>query len=211
MNQARIATLLKRLTSEPSSKQVANPYREKACAKNLAAYLRGLCELPFSGQLLVGEAPGHRGCAVTGIPFTSERILANSEHPFVTSLRSSLAVSGDSAESTATIVWDYVSECDVVPAFWNIFPFHPHKIGKPDSNRTPTAPEVAAGCAYLELVLEVLGPVLVIAVGGKATKTIKRFFPDVELVSVPHPSYGHKQAFIDGLAAAGIRKRPASQ
>ena len=43
---------------------------------NLLLYLQQM--LIFNPQiLLVGEAPGYRGCRLTGVPFTSELILVN--------------------------------------------------------------------------------------------------------------------------------------
>jgi uracil-DNA glycosylase len=74
MNPSAIPTLLKQLASTT----VANPYSSPACLINISIYLNALCALPFSGHLLLGEAPGHKGCALTGIPFTSQRVLTSS-------------------------------------------------------------------------------------------------------------------------------------
>jgi uracil-DNA glycosylase len=149
MNPSAIPTLLKQLASVSASTTVANPYSSPACLINISIYLNALCALPFSGHLLLGEAPGHKGCALTGIPFTSQRVLTSSAHPFIATLRPSLAGIGSATESTATIVWGHLLSCAVVPAFWNAFPFHPHKPTTTNSNRSPTSSEVASGHQFL--------------------------------------------------------------
>ncbi len=184
---------------------VVNPYASSECSKNLTSYLRALCAWPYSGHLLIGEAPGHKGCAITGIPFTSQKVLDVSSHPFIAGLRSSIVVSGKMSEATATIVWDYLESCDAVPAMWNVFPFHPHEAGNQRSNRPPTKPEVDTGKPFLQLALDILCPDTIVAVGGIAAKTLVRLFPAMKFVKVRHPSFGGKAEFISGLKAAGVQ------
>ena len=62
-----------------SSATVFNPYAgvdELSAMRrhNLSLYLRRMAERQ-PRLLLLGEAPGYRGCRVTGVPFTSESIL----------------------------------------------------------------------------------------------------------------------------------------
>jgi hypothetical protein len=204
MNPNLITNLLTQLASVSPSTIVANPYSSPPCLTNVRVYLDALCALPFSGHLLVGEAPGHKGCALTGIPFTSQRVLRSGAHPFIVALRPSLASSGSATESTATIVWEHLLSCAVVPAFWNAFPFHPHKSNNANSNRPPTPAEVASGYQFLELIVRILSPHTVIAVGEVAAKLFPRSFPQLNFVAVRHPSFGGKADFIAGIQAAGI-------
>ena len=204
MNPARIPILLQQLEHAAPSPTVYNPYRSSPCRRNLTAYLEALCAYPYSGHLLVGEAPGYRGCALTGIPFSSERILATHAHPFIVTLRPSLTVAGQSAEASATIVWHYLGRCAKLPAFWNVFPFHPHRRGKPQSNRAPTAAERRNGNSFVQLVLEILAPHTVIAVGRTAARALDSQFPDRKYIPVRHPSHGGKVDFVAGLRAAGV-------
>ena len=110
-----------------------NQYRASPLRRaRLAAYLA----LRASARIvLVGEAAGYRGARVSGIPFTSERVL-NGSGP---------------GEATATIVHRALRELgrerDVL--LWNLVPTHPHEPGKPDSNRRPTRDEVEAGRTFL--------------------------------------------------------------
>jgi uracil-DNA glycosylase len=205
MKPKLIPRLLTELKSVLATPMVGNPYASVDCSINLTAYLRLLCTLPYSGRLLVGEAPGHRGCALTGIPFTSPRVLSSSKHPFVSELRELLRVGSSVTEATATIVWDHLETCRTVPAFWNVFPFHPHKTGKPHSNRPPTAAEVDSGRKFLALILEILRPDTIVAVGATAERSFARLFPRIEISKVRHPSFGGKPDFIAGITAIGIR------
>ncbi len=204
MNPKLIPNLLTQLKRVASTSTVRNPYKSPGCSRNLVAYLKALCSYPYSGHLLIGEAPGHKGCALTGIPFTSQRVLSSSGHPFIDTFKSSLSVSGDATEVTATIVWDYVNECTVVPAMWNVFPFHPHMKDNPQSNRTPKTSEVDTGKRYVQLILDILSPNMVIAVGGTSAKTLNRLFPNLTFETVRHPSRGGKADFLGGIEAAGI-------
>lgn len=208
MNPKRISALLAQLESLVPSTRVANPYLSEACSTNLSAYLSALCALPFSGHLLIGEAPGHRGCALTGIPFTSQRVLKSSRHPFVIDLRPALDLSGDLTEATATIVWRHLESCTAVPALWNIFPFHPHEPNDLSSNRHPNQAEVATGLPFFQLVVEILSPNTIIAVGGTAGQALARFLPDLNILTVRHPSRGGKADFISGITEAGVRPDP---
>jgi hypothetical protein len=204
MNPSLIPSLLTQLASVSASATVANPYSSPACSTNLSVYLNALCALPFSGHLLIGEAPGHNGCALTGIPFTSQRVLTSSAHQFIAILRPSLAGAGSVTEPTATIVWAHLLSCVAVPAFWNAFPFHPHKSGIIKSNRAPKPGEIASGHRFLDLVIRILCPDTVVAVGKVAAKALTHSFPTLSFIPVTHPSRGRKAAFISGITAAGI-------
>ena len=204
MNPKLIPKLLKQLKLVASTSTVHNPYKSAACSQNLTVHLQALCSYPYSGHLLVGEAPGYKGCALTGIPFTSQRVLSSKAHPFIDRLRPSLSVSGAVTEATATIVWDYLDECTAVPAMWNVFPFHPHKIDHRQSNRTPEPAEVHGGEAFVEMILDILSPQTVIAVGDTSAKSLGRLFPDLTIGTVRHPSFGGKSDFRNDVRAAGI-------
>ena len=130
--------------------------------------------------------------------------LSSSGHTFINTLKSSISISGNATEATATIVWDYVNKCTVVPAMWNVFPSHPHDKDNPQSNRTPKKSEVDTGKQYVQLILDILSPTMVIAVGGTSAKTLRRLFPNLTFGTVRHPSRGGKADFLVGLEAAGI-------
>src|ERR1700677_2249195 len=168
----RIRRFASALAAFPSTQALKNPYRSRQRRQTLEPYLAALLAWPYSGHLLVGEAPGERGCARTGIPFTDERLLRAGLHPFLRSLQPAVRVAGSTAENTAGIVWQHLHDCGHVPAFWNAVPFHPRAPTK--ANRAPTAGELVAGQAYLRQLLDVLAPHSVIAVGRTAELALHR-------------------------------------
>ncbi len=90
--------------------------------KNLFRYLYQMSKLNPK-VLLVGEAPGKDGCAITGIPFTSEYQLLN--EPFFTGNGYSIFNDHDpQKERTATAVWNILSTKANLPLMWNIYPFY---------------------------------------------------------------------------------------
>src|SRR3990172_3692916 len=68
-----------------------------------------------ASPLFVGEAAGHRGARLSGLPFTSER---------------QLSASGP-AEASATIVHRVLAELEIEEdvLLWNVVPLHPHRPG----------------------------------------------------------------------------------
>jgi hypothetical protein len=204
MNPEGIPKLIEQLESRSSTAIVTNFYAIPDLTQNLAVYLRALCDLPYSGHLVLGEAPGYRGCALTGIPFTSQRILATSPHPFLSELRKSITVSGNMTEATATIVWDHLLGCQTLPGMWNVFPFHPHCANFKSSNRKPTTAEVADGYSFLKLILDILTPAVIIAVGRTAASAMNAWFPAVSVATARHPSFGGKKEYVAQVRAAGI-------
>jgi hypothetical protein len=199
-----ISKLLAILENYPNGRAVANPYCHEWQRENLRTYLQALIQWPCSGDLLVGEAPGYAGCALTGIPFTSEAVIQNSRHPFVCRLRPHLRIAGTQSEQTATIIWNYLSERPAVPAFWNIFPFHPHKPGNPGGNRTPTTEEAQFGHEILNRVVEILAPKRILAIGKTAFNTLAQFKHPLLAGYIRHPANGGKAGFIAGMKTFGI-------
>ena len=199
MQSRRISALIAHLKSIPSSPTVTNPYLSATCCDNLSAYLRELCATPYSGFLLIGEAPGYLGCARTGIPFTSEGVLKSSSHYFLKALYPSLTLAGSVVERTATFVWDDLSKRGKLPAFWNAFPFHPHCPANSASNRTPTRLELRHGAPFVFDVIRILCPHTVVAVGRKAWWALGCRFPRVR-----HPSFGGGPQYALQIDALGI-------
>ena len=140
--------------------------------QRLHTYLAALENAPF---LLVGEAAGHRGARVSGIPFTSERQLTGR----------------GPAEATATIVRRTLAELGLEERAlcWNVVPTHPHRRGRPDTNRRPTRAEIEASRPFVR---ELARGRRVVAVGRVAQAALDAPY-------VRHPSHGGAQAFRDGL------------
>ena len=154
-----------------------NFYRDGERAKlrraRLAAYLDARRDARL---LLVGEAAGYRGARVSGIPFTSERQLTG-EAP---------------GEASATIVRDVLAELGLADdvLLWNVVPTHPHRAGRPASNRAPTKGEIEAGMCFVR---ELARGRTVVAIGRVAQRALGGPY-------VRHPSYGGASLFRAGLA-----------
>jgi uracil-DNA glycosylase len=153
-----------------------NFYRdgEGAAARchRLRTYLEARQNAPL---LLVGEAAGHRGARVSGIPFTSERQLTGH----------------GPAEATATIVRRTLAELglELQTLCWNVVPTHPHLSGRPASNRRPSRAEIDASLGFFD---ELARNRRVIPVGRLAERALG-------VPGVRHPSHGGARAFRDSL------------
>jgi hypothetical protein len=190
---------LRALAARGDDHRVQNPYRLPGRLANLEAYLLAMLKAGGRRVLLVGEAPGYRGCLLTGIPFSSPRLLRQAPHPWLRRLRPSLELTGDTAEATASLVWQGLAGRRSLPLCWNAFPFHPHRPDRPDSNRSPTAEELIEGEQHLRQLAELYAPQLVVGVGRKGGQAARRALPLCEVVEIRHPSYGGKAAFDEGL------------
>lgn len=204
-SSAPLQKLLALLAGYSGGKTVNNFYSSPHLLKNLEEYFNALTSGGYSGDLLVGEAPGHAGCARTGIPFTSENVLNVSTHPFVASLRNRVQVGGDQSETTSNVVWNCLisSRSCRLPAFWNAFPMHPHLVNS-RRNRTPTLAEVSFGVDALAKVVQILKPRRVFAIGRAAEGTLKKHFSTFSAPYIRHPSYGGRNAFLKGVTSHGI-------
>ena len=153
-----------------------NFYRDGEGAEVRCHRLRTYLEANENAPLLlVGEAAGHRGTRVSGIPFTSERQLTG-QGP---------------AEATATIVRRTLAELGLErqTLCWNVVPTHPHRPAEPQTNRAPTSAEIDESRRFLD---ELARGRRVIAVGRVAERALG-------VHGVRHPSHGGALAFRDGL------------
>jgi len=153
--------------------QTWNFYRDgdgaETRARRVEDYLDARAGAPI---LLVGEAPGYRGARISGIPFTSERLLTGH----------------GPAEATATMVHAALADLGLADEvlLWNVVPTHP---GTATSNRRPTAGEVRAG---REFARHLARGRLVLGVGRLAAEALDAPY-------IRHPSRGGVAAFRKGL------------
>jgi uracil-DNA glycosylase len=166
---------------------------------NLQTYLRQMAELE-PDTLLIGEAPGHNGCARTGVPFSSEKLLRDgvlggrlfgAHNGYRVSRRTVVH------EQSAAAMWEVLAEVERIPLLWNAYPFHPHLPGNPNSNRKPKVSELETGTVFLEELIKIFEIERVIAVGNAAEAALKRM--GLAHAKVRHPSYGGRTAFSLGL------------
>lgn len=77
-----ITQILTELSGFDSTEELYNQYSDPQCLENMRLYLEYTTSLT-THLLLVAEAPGSIGCAITGIPFTSIPIIKDVEHNFL--------------------------------------------------------------------------------------------------------------------------------
>lgn len=201
-----ISRFLAALATATIPPHCCNPYSGKHAANtirrsNLNRYLQQMQQIQPT-TLLVGEAPGYRGCRLTGVPFTSPTILCAgvkahqllgqengyqrpAEWPHI------------QREASATIVWEAIAALPAPPLLWNAFPFHPHQPGDPQSNRSPKISDLDRGRPFLTILLENFPITTIIAIGNKADCALTRW--QLPHHKIRHPSHGGKQAFTTGV------------
>lgn len=191
------------------SDRLFNPYNmkqdegAKTRFNNLAIYLSDM----FIRQpevLMLFEAPGYRGCALSGIPVTSERIMVKGISQWQLFGSEYKVTSGQSAgvsEITATILWDALQAyASTPPLIWNTVPLHPHRPGQRQSNRTPNHSEQLIGLDYIQELNSLFRFRQVLAVGRVAQAALRSL--NIQAIPLRHPAQGGKAEFVTGLRQA---------
>lgn len=141
----------------------------------------------------VGRDLGWRGGRRTGVALVDESSLDDYALSIgVVGLKKATA-GPVMRERTATEIHIARSRVPRKVFFWNVFPFHPHESGKPQSNRMHTRSERDVGLAFLTAVLALLPVGRVVTIGNDATHALST--ADVTCYSVRHPSYGGQKDF----------------
>lgn len=181
-----------------------NPVTASACQINLLCYLTTVQKIIKPKTLILGEAPGYKGCTLTGVPFTSEAIIGSGKiklFNYTAGTKELIKTNKTKlqSESTSTMVWDTFNKLDIYPLLWNAFPFSPFKKNSQTPNRTPSINEIELlGKKYFLKLIKIIPVNNFVAVGKVASKAFEIFGIN-SYQSISHPSYGHKKDFVTGL------------
>jgi len=182
-----------------------NPYREEVPGidkpgaarirqHNLQNYIESIDKMPHT--LLIGEAPGWRGCRFSGVPFTSEKQLSRCELAFAGSKSSQR--DQPFSEASATIFWRVLRDHHQKFLVWNCLPLHPHQEGEKLSNRRPKMVEIQQFAPILTGLISLMKPKQIVAIGRTAETALNQLGYEVKYVR--HPSHGGSRAFSEGAA-----------
>lgn len=202
--ESKINEFVKRLGEIELSESATNLYKVNSeegelRVNNLTLYLTKMYNLKPK-SIIVGEAAGYKGCRLTGIPFTSERIIKT--NPFFTNDKSFMILGRKRrpvSEQSATIVWGALEDANTLPLIWNIFPFHPYNSYKGElSNRKPNLEELEKGGAILKQLLNIFETVEHYYAIGRQSE---RIMNDLNLNPqyIRHPANRGKAEFVEGI------------
>lgn len=204
------------LLDQPSTRDVFNPWTDHDAGTDLRRDAPRFRRERLAAHLdtdpaviLVGEAPGYQGCHVTGIPFTSERLVIAGSIPRVSAEAPRLSSRRlPWSEPSATTVWGILHQLGLAErtVLWNAYPWHPYKPGNRQSNRTPTPAEREAGVPVLRALLAAFPHARVFAVGRTAEASMRDAGQAAE--ALRHPSMGGAALFRGQLRDALVRKGP---
>ncbi len=195
--------LLKKL-KEYKSDRVFNPY-SGVCdvydtieapairRQNLSRVLDSLISHQID-SIWVGRDLGYRGGRRTGLAFTDESNLEMASMVWKADLRKATK-GGVVSERTATNIWNFINKIDEKIFMWNVFPFHPHEKYKPHSNRSHTSEERNIGMEFLKVLVNLLQPRKIVAIGNDAYDCSCKVFSNTKIVKIRHPSYGGEKMF----------------
>lgn len=161
-------------------KNCKNPWKEKTQQENLNKFLNTYGE--SAEYILIGEAPGRKGCVKSGVPFcdcnTLQHLLEEQE-----------SKENNIKETSAQRIYETFKNNFIA---WNVFPIQPCK--ENGTNRTPKKEELKKGAKYLKDFLDIFNSKkkTIILVGSKAQKREREISSicgkDVKIIKVIHPS-----------------------
>lgn len=164
-------------------------------AEVLSAMLEKACLEPVDA-IWIGRDLGYRGGRRTGLALTDDVHMQSHAARWDIALERPTK-GGAVAERTAAVIWDVLDRIDDRIFLWNVFPLHPHEADDQFSNRTHNAREREAGSELLKLLIDLLRPHRLVAIGNDAAQAAERIAPDVcRVVKVRHPSYGGQSEFL---------------
>lgn len=200
----KIDYFIEMISNERKLENTVNPYStewefNEIAKHNLKIYFENILA-NNSKVLLLGEAPGYKGCRLSGVPFTSEKILTSGKSNAIVGINFDYKIRDDKnpqSESSATIIWEAFENLDIYPLMWNAFPFHPHKPNSTESNRAPKRDELEIGVKYIHELIKIFDIDRIYAVGNIAYSTLANLGLKVD--KIRHPSMGGKNQFIEGI------------
>jgi len=138
----------------------------------------------------------NKDCRLTGVPFTSEKILQESS--FFKNSKYKFINDKPKSEQSATIVWNMLEDIEPKPLIWNIFPFHPFYGKEHSNNRTPNKSELELGTIFLKKLQKIFNITIIAAIGRKPESKLKEL--NVKYQYVRHPAFAGKYKFIEGMS-----------
>ena len=160
----------------------------------------------------IGRDLGHRGGRRTGLALTDD--FHFSAHTTRWGVVVERPTQGPLVrERTATVVWEMLAKIEQNVFLWNLFPLHPFPEGNVHKNRAHSAVERDAGVGLLLMLVALLQPRRLVAIGKDSSRVLRRVFRDIEVWDVRHPSYGGEKLFREETAALyglGVRASQSS-
>ena len=215
-------TIFVNALSKIELKGVFNPYRDRCDIhdlsdgpvvrkRNLRKYLQSIVDLG-SDTIWMGRDLGYRGGRRTGLALTDEERLNLFAKLYPGSVPEKATKGPIVAERTATEIWNILSRLEMPPLLWNVFPFHPHELNSPMTNRRFTTSELANVSDLNHELVTWLKIKKIICIGQDAATYAKSLGLEVECVR--HPSYGGTKDFRLGMQRVygnSIRTIPMDQ
>jgi uracil-DNA glycosylase len=146
----------------------------------------------------IGRDLGYRGGRRTGLALTDDvnlRHHANRWDVDCDQMTKGTAV----PERTAAVIWSVLAQIASPIFLWNVFPLHPFEAGSPFSNRAHNSKERKAGEELLAILIDLLKPKRLIAIGNDAESVALRFGDSYTVSKVRHPSYGGQKIFLEQI------------
>lgn len=172
------------LKDDGGLKNIQNPWKDPQNVENLKEFLKLRKHAKY---ILVGEAPGWKGCLQSGVPFcddyTIEKILDKD-----------LGKEQKIKETSAQRIYAVFGNNFIA---WNAFPYQPCKSTTDRTNRTPSSDEIQYGLTKLKEFLQLFaGDKTVVLLGSKALnawqqlvdKEQNQSFLSNECIKILHPS-----------------------
>lgn len=152
-------------------------------------------------DIWIGRDLGYRGGRRTGLALTDEVNAAAHMSRWGVEIERP-TVGAVVAERTAAVIWTMLAQIEARIFLWNVFPLHPHEPDEPFTNRTHNSTERRAGEELLAVLIELLRPRRIFAIGNDAAQAARRVDHHLPVIAVRHPSYGGQTQFVAQIRTA---------